>query len=223
MVQEVALEPGVIAAGLVFAAFGFGAERLASRWPSDEPSGRGPGPRSALFALGAGAAAAAIVGRSTLPLWATLAYLALLVPIVVLTATDLEQRRLPHVVLDPLIAGAVLFVPFNPAVQPISALGGAASAVAFLGLAGLLVRGGVALGDLYLVAPIGLMLGWPQVFTALFVAALLSALAGLALLASRRAGMRSYIPFGPFLVVGLVFTMIRDPDLLTAAAHFMFA
>jgi prepilin signal peptidase PulO-like enzyme (type II secretory pathway) len=35
--------------------------------------------------------------------------------------------------------------------------------------------------------------------------------------------LRSYIPFGPFLVVGLVFTMIRDPDLLMAAAHLMFA
>jgi leader peptidase (prepilin peptidase)/N-methyltransferase len=217
------MQPGVVAAGVVFAALGFGAERLASRWPADEASGRGAGARSVLFAIASGATGAAIVARSTLPIGATLAYLALLMPIVVLTATDLEQRRLPHLVLYPLIAGAILFVPFNPAVQPISALIGAASAVAFLGLAGLLVRGGVALGDLYLVAPIGLMLGWPQIFSALFVAALLSALAGLTLLASRRAGLRSYIPFGPFLVAGLVFTLIWDPDLLTAAARAVFA
>jgi len=217
------MQPAVIAAGVVFAALGFGSERLASRWPPDEATGRAVGARSLLLAAGAGASGAAIVARSTLPVAATIAYLALLVPIVILAATDLEQRRLPHLVLDPLIVGAVAFVPFNPAVQPLSALGGAVSAIAFLGLAGLLVRGGVALGDIYLVAPIGLMLGWPQIFTALFVAALLSAVVGLLLLASRRAGLRSYIPFGPFLIAGLVFTLVRDPDLLTAAAHLVSA
>jgi leader peptidase (prepilin peptidase)/N-methyltransferase len=86
--------------------------------------------------------------------------------------------------------------------------------VAFLGALALVVRGGLALGDLYLVAPIGLMLGWPVIFTALFAAAFLAAGTSLVLLAARRVGMRSYIPFGPFLVGGAVLALLLDDRVL---------
>ena len=94
------------------------------------------------------------------------------------------------------------------AVAPIDAILGATAAVAFLGALALVIRGGLAVGDLYLVAPIGLMLGWPGIFTALFAAAFLAAGTSLVLLASRRVGMRSYIPFGPFLVAGAVIALV---------------
>jgi prepilin signal peptidase PulO-like enzyme (type II secretory pathway) len=87
-------------------------------------------------------------------------------------------------------------------------------AVGLMGLLGILVRAGVAMGDLYLVAPLGLVLGWEGVLPAIFVAALLSAVTSIALLVSRRVGLKSYIPFGPFLVAGTVITLVRDPRLL---------
>jgi leader peptidase (prepilin peptidase)/N-methyltransferase len=59
------------------------------------------------------------------------------------------------------------------------------------------------------------MLGWPAVFTALFVAAFLAAGTSLALLAARRVGMRSYIPFGPFLVGGAVLALVLGDGMLT--------
>jgi len=210
-------------AGAVFAVIGAASERLAAFWPPDEARRRPPGWRTAGLAILAAAAASALVIRSGLPAWATVAYLALLAPMVVLTATDLEQRRLPHLILDPTIVAAAAFVPINPALGPdlvsrvITALVGAGVAVAFLGITGLIVRGGIAVGDIYLVAPIGLMLGWPTVFTAVFVGALLSAVAGVLLLASRRAGLRSYMPFGPFLVAGLVIALVMDPTLMGVA------
>jgi leader peptidase (prepilin peptidase) / N-methyltransferase len=197
----------VFAVGGIFAVLGAAAQRLASVWPPEEASRRPPGVRTVVLGALSGLAAAAIVARSALPWWATAVYLAMLAFMVVLTATDLDQRRLPHIVLDPLIALAVVFVPFNPAVAPVDALIGAVAAVGFLGALALLVRGGLALGDLYLVAPIGLMLGWPGIFTALFAAAFLAAGTSLALLAARRVGMRSYIPFGPFLVGGAVLAL----------------
>jgi leader peptidase (prepilin peptidase) / N-methyltransferase len=204
-----------IAVGVAFAAAGAGAERLASVWPADEARRRPLGVRTIGLALASGLAAAALAARSTLPWWATGAYLLLLALMVVLTATDLEQRRLPHIVLDPLIVLAALFVPFNPAVEPQMAVIGAVSAVAFLGVLALVIRGGLAVGDLYLVVPIGLMLGWPAVFSALFVAAFLAAGTGLALMVARRAGLRTYIPFGPFLVAGAVAVLLLDARLLT--------
>lgn len=203
-----------VAVGAAFAALGAGAERLASVWPPDEPSRRRAGLRTIAFALGAGLAAGAVTWRSSLPGWATAVHLAILALLVVLTATDVEQHRLPHLLLDPLLLIAVAFVPFNPSVEWTSALIGAVTATAMLGLLGLALRGGVAFGDLLLVAPLGLLLGWPAIFVAIFLAALLSAVVGIGLLVTRRAGMRSYIPFGPFLVIGTVVTLLRDPDLL---------
>jgi leader peptidase (prepilin peptidase)/N-methyltransferase len=203
---------------IAFAILGAGAERLASVWPADEASRRGVGVRTGLLAAASALAGGAIALRSTLPPWALGVELLVLAILILLTATDLEQRRLPHLLLDPLIVVAVLFVPFNPQLAATSALLGAAAAVAFMGALGLLVRGGVALGDLLLVVPLGLVLGWPAVFVAMFVAGLLSAVVSLGLLLTRRAGLRSYIPFVPFLVAGAVIALVRDPDLLGQAA-----
>lgn len=203
---------------LAFAALGGAAERLAAVWPPEEASRRRPGLRTLLLALAAGLAGGALTWRSTLPTWALGVHLLILGMLVVLTATDLEQRRLPHLLLDALIVVAALFVPFNPTVGWLDALIGAGVALAFMGLLGLVVRGGVAIGDLYLVAPIGLLLGWPAIFIAVFVAGLLSAGVSAALLLTRRAGLKSYIPFGPFLVAGMVVALLRDPSLLGPVA-----
>ena len=203
-----------LAAGAGFAIIGAAAERIASVWPADEASRRAPGWRTALFALASGAAAWAIVSRSTLPAWATAVHLVVLALLVMMSATDLEQRRLPHMLLDPLIVICVIFAFVNPTVSLLDAAIGAAVAVGVLGLLGLVIRSGVALGDLYLVAPLGLLLGWPAIFVAIFVAALLLSVSSLILLATRRVGMKSYVPFGPFLVVGTIITLLRDEHLL---------
>ncbi len=208
----------VIAVAAIFAAVGAGAERLASVWPADEASRRPAGIRTLLLAAAAALGGGAIALRSTLPAWALGVQLLVLAMLVVLTATDLEQRRLPHVLLDPLTVVALLFVPFNPTVPWSSALLGAAAGLAFMGALGLIVRGGVALGDLLLVAPLGLILGWPAIFIAMFVAGLLSAAVSIGLLVTRQAGLKSYIPFVPFLVAGAVVALVRDPALLGSAA-----
>jgi len=208
-----------VVAGAALAVVGGMAERIAAVWPPDEASRRRPGWRTAGLALAAGVAGWAIAARSTLPLWATLVHLGVLAILIVLAATDLEQRRLPHLLLDPLIVVAIGFAFVNPSVTLLNAVIGAVAAVAFLGLLGLIIRAGVALGDLYLVGPLGLILGWPAIFLAIFLAALISSVTSLALLATRRVGLKSYIPFGPFLVAGTVLALLRDETLLGQAAQ----
>ncbi|HEY8176982.1 MAG TPA: A24 family peptidase [Candidatus Limnocylindria bacterium] len=213
-----------LAAGVGFAIIGAAAERIASVWPPDEASRRAPGWRTALLALASGASAWAIVSRSTLPGWATSVHLVVLTLLVLMSATDLEQRRLPHVLLDPLIGICVVFAFVNPALSLLDAVIGAVAAVTLLGVLGLVIRSGVALGDLYLVGPLGLLLGWPAIFVAIFIAALLVSASSLVLLASRRVGLKTYVPFGPFLVAGTVITLLRDDNLLgePAASAAMF-
>jgi leader peptidase (prepilin peptidase) / N-methyltransferase len=208
--------PVVIAIGALFGVGGAAAERLASVWPSRGAQRRRPGVRTLALAALSAAAAAAVAARSELPWWATLIYLAFLAVMVVLVATDLEQHRLPNLLLDPLILAAAAFVPFNPGVPWLSALVAGLGAVAALALLAVVVRGGLARGDLLLVLPIGFMLGFPTVFTAIFGAAFLASGASLALLARRRVGMRTYIPFGPFLVAGTVIALLLDERVLGA-------
>lgn len=208
--------PAIAAA--VFAVVGVGAERLASVWPAAEASHRKPSWRTVLLGVGSAAAAYGITALSHLPPWATLAHLVMLALMVGLVATDLEQRRLPHLLLDPLIVIAVGFAFVNPALDTIATLAGAVAAVALLGILTLIIRGGLALGDLYLVVPIGLGLGWPLVWSGLFTAALLAAAVSLFLVVTGRVGLRSYIAFGPYLVAGYLLTLIREPSLLAPSA-----
>lgn len=206
----------VLMAAIAFFAWGVAAERIASVWPAGEASRRGPGLRSALIGGASALVAAALAARSELPPWATAAYLAFLALLVLLTATDLEQRILPHVALDPLLIGTAAFVPFNPAVSWQSAIAGALLAVAVLGGLGLLIRGGIALGDLYLVAPLGLLVGISGIFVTLFVAGLLAGATSAVLLAVRAVRLKSYIPFGPFLVAGASAALITGPQLVAS-------
>lgn len=213
------MDPLTLIAGLVLGTVGAGAERLASRWPADGARLQPPGWRTAGLAIAGAASGAAVAWQSTLPTWATAVHLVVIGLLLVLVATDLEQHRLPHLVLDPLIALAVVFAFVNPAHDLQSALIGAAVGLAVLGGLGLVIRGGVAGGDLWLVAPLGLILGWPAIFIGLFAAALLSGLVSILLLALHRVGLRSYIPFGPFLAAGFVIALLYEPRFAEVAAR----
>jgi leader peptidase (prepilin peptidase) / N-methyltransferase len=61
------------------------------------------------------------------------------------------------------------------------------------------------MGDVKLAGILGLYLGWlgwGQLIAGAFLAFLLGSLVGLALMAARRAGLKSRIPFGPFMLLG---------------------
>lgn len=204
--------PAVAAAA--FGVLGAGAERMASVWPADEARRRAPSWRTLALGLASGLAAYGVVAVAHLPPWAILVHLVMLGFMVGLVATDLEQRRLPHLLLDPLIVVGVGFAFVNPALETLAAFGGVAAAVLFLGALTLIIRGGMALGDLYLAVPIGLTLGWPLVWSGLFTGAILAAAVSLFLVVTGRVGLRSYIAFGPYLVAGFVLTLIREATLL---------
>jgi leader peptidase (prepilin peptidase)/N-methyltransferase len=212
--------PAVAAA--VFGLIGMGAERLASAWPALEAQHRRAGWRTAAFGLVSGAAAYGLVVNSHLPPWATIVHLVMFGLMIGLVATDFEQRRLPHLLLDPLIVVAVGFAVINPALETVAAALGALAAVAFLGVLAFVIRGGLAMGDIYLAVPIGLTLGWPMVWSGLLTAALLAGAVSLFLVVTGRVGLRSYIAFGPYLVAGYVLTLLREASLLAPSVSSAF-
>ena len=70
--------------------------------------------------LGGGGGLAAAIPRSTLPAWALGVHLLVLGLMTFLVATDLEQRRLPHLLLDPLMVVALLFAFIKPVLETIA-------------------------------------------------------------------------------------------------------
>lgn len=206
--------PWAAVAAAVFALVGIGAERLASAWPEDEARHRPASWRTLAFGAVSAVVGYGIAAASHLPPWATIIHLVMLGFMIGLVATDLEQRRLPHLLLDPLIVIAVGFAFINPALETLSAFLGAAAAVVFLGVLALIIRGGLALGDLYLAIPIGLGLGWPLIWSGLFTAALMTGAVSLFLVVTGRVGLRTYIAFGPYLVAGYAITLLREASLL---------
>ena len=94
-----------------------------------------------------------------------------------------------------------------------AALGGAIGFVVFL-LIALVSRGGMGWGDVKLAALIGLATGFPLVFVAIIMAAILGGIVAVVLLATRRRGRREMIPFGPFLAVAAMATLLWGSTIL---------
>lgn len=129
---------------------------------------------------------------------------------IVLTLIDLDTRRLPHAITTPgilvtiaLLVGAVLLG--ADAWALVRAGIGFVALYLFYGLLRLIRPDGMGGGDVRLAAYAGLLLGWlgwgPLVVGA-FAAFVLGGVYGVALLFSRRAGRRTAIPFGPWIILG---------------------
>lgn len=164
-------------------------ERISPRYPLSELA------MAALFA-----ATVLILGTDDLgELTLGLALCALLV---IVTLTDLEERVIPNRVL---LAGAVIGVAIAAATDPSSLFTrglAALGAGGFLFLVALAYPRGMGMGDVKLVAVMGLYLG-RAVAPAVVVGFAAGAVVGLGLIVRYGAGARKRaVPFGPFLALG---------------------
>jgi len=80
--------------------------------------------------------------------------------------------------------------------------------------ASILQREGMGGGDIKLIAMIGAFLGWHAVLVTIFLGAVLGALVGTVLMLVRRQGRKEPVPFGPFLALGALLTMVWGDTIL---------
>jgi leader peptidase (prepilin peptidase)/N-methyltransferase len=129
---------------------------------------------------------------------------------VVLGAVDLAAHRLPDrvtgssavVCAAALVVDAAVVGSWHALVRAVLA---ALAAGAGAGLAWLLVPAGLGLGDVKLLALLGLVLGWlgwGVLLAGVFLGLLAGSLAAVVLVAAGRAGWRTALPFGPPLLTG---------------------
>lgn len=125
---------------------------------------------------------------------------------------DLEHRLILNVVILPAILVAGLGSLISPG--PLRALAGGVIGFASFYLIALLRKGGMGGGDVKLAAFIGLATGFPSVIVALLIAILAGGVTALILVLTRIKGLKSYIPYGPFLVVGGVVALLYGPQIV---------
>lgn len=197
-------------AGLAGAAFGLVADRLSSRWPEHEAdySRTGIDWRTLVVAVTGAVVAAGLVARWSQPrdLVVLAAYAAVLV---VLLATDLDQRILPDLLTLPLIcfAAGVLLLGWSPMLADkslglVSGVAAGLGAPLLLFVSDRILHGELGGGDLKLAVSIGLLSGVAQLFVGVLVAGVGFSVVLLGLIALRRIGLRSAVPFGPVLIFG---------------------
>jgi leader peptidase (prepilin peptidase) / N-methyltransferase len=122
--------------------------------------------------------------------------------LVLLSIIDIEERRLPNVIVLPsfvlVLTAHLILYPERAAEWTIAAFG----AALFLFLPTLLMPGAMGMGDFKLALLLGAMLGW-AVITAIFIGSIAGALVGIGVLMTRGSGARKQaIFYGPFLAFG---------------------
>ena len=119
--------------------------------------------------------------------------------------SDLLYRTIPDQIVYPVIAIALLWLIINQ--QWLSILSGLGAALFFLFLVLLTRWQGMGLGDVKMAGLMGLILGFPSIIVALYLAFLTGALVGVILILMKRKKLRSEIAFGPFLVLSTLIAL----------------
>ena len=121
--------------------------------------------------------------------------------LILVTVTDLEHRLILNAVILPAILFAALVSFINPTMSWKLALLGGVSGFLLSYIAALISRGGLGGGDVTLSTFLGLILGFPQILLSLIFGVCLGGVTAFLLLISRRVGLKTYIPYGPFLTI----------------------
>ena len=203
-------------AALVGLGFGYAADRLAARWPEHEDGAIRPRDwRTPVVMIVSALAFAATVARfapASLQLAVVFPYVAVLI---VLFAIDLDQRLLPNLLTYPLVVYALAVFalgasPFIPSVEDFAWAAGAALLVP-AGLYLLAIpfgSGAIGEGDLKLLVSVGLFAGGAKLFYGLVVGALAAGIIVAILVFVRRISMKSFVPYGPFLIAGALWAIL---------------
>jgi leader peptidase (prepilin peptidase)/N-methyltransferase len=208
------LDPIVLAFGLCGAIWGALADRIGARWPAHEDgSVRGVDWRSAVV-VAFGIVALAMVPTRFDSVGERALFGLYFAAMVLLMATDLDQRLMPDVVTLPLMALGLAALAWGgdslvSRESPWLAIAGAVAVPGILLLISLpFGEGAFGLGDVKLLVSVGLVAGLARIVLAAFAGALLGGVGIVVLLAARRVTLKSYIPFGPFLIAGTVWAML---------------
>ena len=205
------MEPLSLILGVAGAALGVLSDRFSTRWPAhdeeEHPPGRPVGWRTVVCGVIGAVALGLLPHRFAGDPLALAVFGAWFVTLIVGLATDLDSRTLPDELTLPVIPIALLYAVsgLNPFVrgEVLLAVAGAVLIPAVLYLPSIpFGAGAFGLGDVKLLAGMGLLLGGERALGGTLFGLVLAGVVLVVLLVTRRVGRKSYVPFGPFLIIG---------------------
>jgi len=150
----------------------------------------------------------------------SLIYIILSSALIIMAFIDLNKQIIPDVISLPgIVIGLILsfFVPYISFIN--SALGVVVGGgiILVIGLVGSVIFKKEAMGggDVKLTAMIGAFLGWKYTIISLFLGFFLGALAGIFLILSKIKSREDIIPFGPFIALGSIITILWGEKILS--------
>jgi leader peptidase (prepilin peptidase)/N-methyltransferase len=195
------------AAGLIW---GVASDRISARWPAHEDGSVRRVDWRSVVVVAFGAFALAVVPIRFGDSGQRLLFGVYFGVCVLLMATDLDQRLMPDVLTLPLIAlGALALVWGGDSLVSRSpawmAVAGAIGVPGVLFIASLpFGEGAFGGGDVKFLVAVGLLSGLVRIVVSVFAGAMLSGVVIFGLLITRRITLKSYVPFGPFLIAGAI-------------------
>jgi leader peptidase (prepilin peptidase) / N-methyltransferase len=137
---------------------------------------------------------------------------------IVLFVIDLQHQILPNVITIPGIAIGFLFSLFLPPGWLSSLLGIVLGGGVLFAVMEAYARArgfeGLGMGDVKMLAMIGAFLGWQLMLLTLILGSFMGSLIGVALMASKRGGMKTALPFGTFLAIGALVSAVAGDAIL---------
>lgn len=136
-------------------------------------------------------------------------YLYIIASLIVIFFIDLKHEIIPSEIVYPAIIVTFLYIIINTKYLILSSFAAAIGALLFFLFIFLVTRGkGMGFGDVQFVFLMGLLLGFPAIIVALYMAFLTGGAVSLILILWRKKKLRgSTLPFGPFLVFGTFFAL----------------
>ncbi len=82
-------------------------------------------------------------------------------------------------------------------------------------------KSGMGFGDVKLVFPLGLLMGWPNLLVGIFLSFIFGSVVGVALILLGKRKFQQAIPFGPFLIAGTITALVVGNQLLQWYVHLL--
>ncbi len=134
--------------------------------------------------------------------------------LIIILVIDLERRLILNKIVYPAAAIALIIAVFMSDPGLISVLIGGAVGLTIMFLVALVYRGGIGWGDVKMAGLVGLLTGFPLVLVSLFLAVVGGGLTAAVLLLLKIKKRRESIPFGPFLSLATMLTLLWGKSIL---------
>lgn len=150
----------------------------------------------------------------------TLIYIILLSALIIIAFIDLNDQIVPDVISLPgVVIGFIVsfFVTYISVINSGLGILVGGGIILIIGIAGNIIFKKEAMGggDVKLAAMIGAFLGWRYIIISLFLGFFLGALAGIILILSKIKKREDMVPFGPFIVLGSLITLLWGGQIIS--------